>query len=380
MNVSVLIPDGESHLLMYVINSLSQIKGVKVYVMSNDKYIPMRFSRHVHHFSYYPKTDNEKDWISYINEEIKRHNIDIVMPIFENGIEAVIKNKNEIVCNTLDLFPEYKNFEMAKNKWLLTNHLLSQDIPFPKSILFASSLPVEVENFRFPIIMKPIKGSGGGDGVCLFQNRDEFFNYLNHNTIAGEQIIQEYVKGYDIGCSVLCKDGDILAFTIQKATMLNTNPFKPLLGVKFVYEEELQRIIEKLMRSLNWSGVAHIDMKYDEEEKLFKILEVNTRFWGSLEASLMAGVNFPHLYCKTLLKEPFDLPAYNHIEYLNLKGFAKSLGKRKSSLFDLRFISKNTPVLFAVKDPIPTIFKYSGMAKHLLLRRLKKQFKVLNYF
>ena len=371
MKLSVLIPDGESHLLIYVINSLSQVKGVKIYIMSNVKHISMRSSRYIHHFSYYPKTDYEQDWIANINDEIKKYDIDIVMPIFEKGIETAIKYRKDIEGGKLCLLPTLDNFEKARNKWLLTRHLLVNDIPFPNSILYSKNQSLILEELTFPIILKPTLASGGGDGVCFFKNKEELQDHLLINKVGYEQIIQEYVKGYDIGCSVLCSSGNILAYTIQKATMLNTNPFKPLLGVQFVYEEDLYKIIERLIKSLNWSGVAHVDLKYDVENKIFKIIEVNTRFWGSLDASLLAGVNFPYLYCLTTLNENFELPRYDHINYLNLKGLAKSIIKDKSLLFNLSFILKNTPVGFALKDPLPTIFKYMNFAKKRFVSKLK---------
>jgi len=46
----------------------------------------------------------------------------------------------------------------------------------------------------------------------------------------------------------------------------------------YLYKEEAYLLIKKLMKILNWSGVVHIDMVYDETEKFFKIHEVNTRF------------------------------------------------------------------------------------------------------
>ncbi len=379
MRVSVLIPDGESHLLIFVINSLSQIKGIEIHVMSNVKFISMRSSRYIASFAYYPKTENEQLWITNVNNVIIKHKIDLVMPIFENCMETIIKHKKSFVGEKLCLLPDLVNFGKARNKWLLTQHLLLNNIPFPKSVLYSpnESLTLTLENLRFPIIIKPVIGSGGGDGVYLFQNRDELESYLHTKKFDCAQIIQEYVKGYDIGCSVLCKSGNILAFTIQKATMLNSNPFKPWLGVEFVYEEDLYAIVERLMKSLTWYGVAHIDLKYDVDNQTFKIIEVNTRFWGSLDASLIAGVNFPHLYCLASKNESFETPQYKNINYLNLKGLAKTLFKDKSLLFDFNFIMKNTPVGFALKDPLPIIFKYMVLSKNVFFVKLKAKFKII---
>jgi len=360
--ISILIPDGESYLLIYVINSLSQIKDIDIYIMSNQKYNYMRYSRHIHHFSFYPKVNDTKCWINNISNELTKYNIDVIMPIGELGIEALIKDKENLTSkDKLCLLPDFSNFKKADNKWDLVQHLSLNDIPFPKSIIYSKVDFLEIDKLNFPVISKPILDSDGGEGVCLFNDKVELQNYLFNNQFENKQIIQEYVKGYDIGCSVLSKSGNILAFTMQKATLVNTNPFRPLLGVKFVYEEDLYRIIEKLIKSLNWSGVAHIDLRYDVENKIFKVIEVNPRFWGSLDASLSAGVNFPYLYCLATLNKDFKPLKYKHIEFLNLKGLAISILKNIFLIFNVKFIMNNTPVKYALKDPLPTIFKYTNL-------------------
>ncbi|WP_053975392.1 ATP-grasp domain-containing protein [Mangrovimonas xylaniphaga] len=369
--LSILIPDGESSLLLYVVNGLSQVKGINIYVMSNKKYIPMRLSRHIKNFSFYPKTENELDWIENINQEIKEYKIDVLLPIYESGIETIIKFRGKLISEKLCLLPSIVDFTKAKNKWMLARHLLINDLPYPETALFLMEEKFRINKLKFPLIVKPVEGRGGGEGVFLFNTKDELEYYFLNNNFTNSQIVQEYVKGYDIGCSVLCKSGDILAFTIQKCTMPNTNPFRPLLGVKFVYDENLYRIVKKMMESLNWSGVAHVDLRYDIEAKVYKVIEVNTRFWGSLDASLTAGINFPYLYCLAISNVNFVVPKYNYISFLNLKGLLLSIVKDRKLLFDFSYMLNNTPLKFALKDPLPFIFKYISFTKVSLANLVK---------
>ncbi|AXP79139.1 carbamoyl phosphate synthase-like protein [Mariniflexile rhizosphaerae] len=376
MAISVLIPDGDSHLLIYVVNSLSQVKDVEIYIMSNQRHIPMRYSRHIFHFSYYPKTNEELEWIKNINEESKKHKIDVIMAIYEKGIEALIKYKDKILFkDKLCLLPAYNNFKIAKNKWKLAEHLLTNNLPFPKSYLYNSNNLTTDETIKFPIIVKPTEGIGGGTDVNIFKDLAGLQEYFAINKLNDHEfIIQEYIEGYDIGCSVLCKSGSILAFTIQKATMNADNPFAPLLGVKFVYEEQLYEIIVKLIKSLNWSGVAHVDCRFDIKSNTFKIIEVNTRFWGSLDASLIAGVNFPYLYCLTGLNKQFELPKYKKVNYLNLKGLVKSIRNNVLFIFHFKFILNNTSFKYALNDPVPMVYKFVMRTKNIILEKIKHHF------
>lgn len=337
----------------------------------------MRYSRHIYHFSYFPKTLDANNWIDNINKETEAHNIDLIMPICEHGIEMLLKHKDQLLFkDKLCLLPDYKCFMTANNKWNLVEHLSINNIPFPKTILFSKYDSLKFDHLSFPVIVKPILESGGGEGVHLFDSKEELQNYLlNNKQLVNKLIIQKYVTGYDIGCSVLCKSGSILAFTIQKATMANSKPFGPLLGAKFVYDEDLYKTIENLMKSLNWSGVSHIDLRYDMTTKEFKVIEINARYWGSLDASLIAGINFPNLYCLASLNKTFDSPEYRFIDYLNLKGLFKSFKKNIFLIFNFKFILSHTPVVYAIYDPLPTIVKYSTYSKNILAGKVKNLFK-----
>jgi predicted ATP-grasp superfamily ATP-dependent carboligase len=52
---------------------------------------------------------------------------------------------------------------------------------------------------------------------------------------------------------------------------------------------------ERLLEGLKWHGVAMVEFKHDARDGVPKLLEVNGRFWGSLQLSVDAGVDFPHL-------------------------------------------------------------------------------------
>lgn len=378
---SILIPDGESHnMLLYVVNCLSYVKGLEIYVMSSRKNNPMRYSRHIKGYTYYTKTNSDLNWINNINKEIEKHNIDVVMPIFEIGIKRLIEYRSKILQeNKLGLLPTLASFNTAINKGLLSKYLEANDILGPKTVIIASNAGLDkVNDLSFPVIIKPVEGFGGGQGIDVFSTVEDLKNHFINNDFNYVNIVQEYIIGYDIDCSVLCRDGDILAFTIQKGNMIGENQLAPQFGLSFLYEEELYNIVEKLMKSLDWNGVAHVDMRYDQNTKQFKVIEVNTRFWASLDASLIAGVNFPHLYCLSSIGNVFQKPQYEFVKYLSLKGLIKKIKKDIKFIFKINFILNNTPFKFALKDPIPMIYKFISRTKVILISKFIKRFKKKN--
>jgi len=54
----------------------------------------------------------------------------------------------------------------------------------------------------------------------------------------------------------------------------------------------------RLLDALQWHGVAMVEFRYDERDKDYKLLEINPKFWGSLDLALAAGVDFPSYLCQ----------------------------------------------------------------------------------
>ncbi len=374
--LSILIPDGEHPLLLYILNCFSYAKGIEIYVISNKKNNPFRYSRYITEFLYYPKTKSVLDWINNIDREVERYNIDVIMPIFETGIKTLIKYRYKMLYKAkLGLLPSLTNFNTTINKGLLSKHLLANNIPGPKSVIISSSKELDkVNNLKFPVILKPIEGFGGGKGIEVFETQEDFTNYFSNYNFNYLNIVQEYINGYDIDCSVLCSNGDILAFTIQKGNMIGKSQFAPQLGLSFLYEQELYYVVEKLIKSLDWCGVAHIDMRYDQKSEEFKVIEVNPRFWLSLDASLIAGVNFPYLYCLSSMGIIFQKPKYKYVGYLNLRGLIKKIKQDIKFMFKINFILNNTDLKFALKDPLPLVYKFITKIRRIIISRFSYQF------
>jgi predicted ATP-grasp superfamily ATP-dependent carboligase len=373
---SVLIPDGSDHelLVLQVVNCLALKKDVKIYIISSKRLSYLRFSRHVKRLIYRSKT-NAKNWIKHIDEVVDAYSIDIILPVFEIGIKHLIENQIYLRHkDKLCISPNELNFKTAGYKDLLYNHLKFNDFPCPESIISNPKNKPNVSRLNFPIIAKPVYGFGGGQNSRVLHNEEDIQSYVNSVKYSCNTIYQNFIKGHDISCNVLCKEGALLAYTIQDGNIFKNDGLTPLAGFNFIRNDELLLILEALMKSLNWSGVANIDFRYDEDVKAFKIIEVNTRYWINVDASALADVNFPYLHCLATLGRKVETKPSKTMSYLNLKGFVRSVAKTPSLLLKVYYLSNNTAVGYALKDPLPIIYKFVWRTKNILVGKLSKTF------
>jgi predicted ATP-grasp superfamily ATP-dependent carboligase len=360
--ISVLIPDGENDLALKVLRCLSIVPNIQVSVLSREKWNPIRLSRHHSGFFSHTVDQFDRKRLDVILDLAKQLEVDIILPVEQSAIRLISEYREEVeAIAALPPIASPDVMDIASDKWLLTDILKKENIPYPQSILFQSELPDEHDftQIPYPVLTKPLNGAGG-TGILFFDNSSELSAYLKSKDCPEKLVIQSFIRGYDLGCSVLCQNGEIKAYTIQKGVIPGVKRFEPPSSIEFIQQEQVYKNIEKLMRALNWSGVANIDLRYDEDKKEVKILEINPRYWASVIGSLVAGINFPNLACQLSMGLDFPRPEYQLVRYTKPEAAFKLLLKEYFKGNISIGTIKNTGLLYTMTDPGPEFIKYYG--------------------
>jgi predicted ATP-grasp superfamily ATP-dependent carboligase len=162
-------------------------------------------------------------------------------------------------------------------------------------------------------VIKPCTGSGSS-GIIYGPLLPAFDFIERHWQRYGALLLQERIPadGRGIGDSVLM-DGrgrDLARFSHER---LKQYPVSggPSTDRQSIHHPKLEEYSLALLKGLNWNGIAMVEWKADPRDGSFKLMEINPRFWGSLELAVRSGVDFPVLYARHALGEaPSSLPAY----------------------------------------------------------------------
>ena len=282
--------------------------------------------------------------------------IDVLLPVGVDWIEfAGVMHAPLSQAMAVVPVPEPEAFKTVNNKWSLAQFMQAHDVPGPPTILgtLDDNFEQQLHALKFPILTKPIT-AWGGEGIRRFETLPEFEAFLaeyGHERFKNRYILQSFLTGYVIGLNVLCQEGKILAHTMQRGFIPNSQKWAAAAAIRFVWQEGVLEAAEKLLTALKWSGFSNIDMFYDTTDNQVKILEVNSRFWGSLRGSYVAGVNFPYLACLAAHDVPFSCPKYELAQYIHPKtaikeGLSKLLGKGQNN-----FTFNETGLKFLLSDP-----------------------------
>ena len=333
--LSILIPDGESSLALFVAHCLSSVPNVKVHALSTDRWAPLRFSRRCHSFSFVPHAHDSNRWMDAIAGAVKRHRVDVLLPVDTQAIPFAIANRaalSEFVA--VAPLPDQRAFDVANNKWLMAGLLAANEIASPPSLLVDNSDGFfrELQALKFPVLLKPT-GSRGGDGIRQFDTLGELRHFLEAKPPRTQDqcIVQSVMPGIDVSINILAREGHVQVITAQQGIVPNSQKFGAPGGLEFVDDECFRQVAEKLTAALPWNGYVNVDTLWSAASSV-QVLDINARFWASVRGSWVAGVNFPHLACLAALGVPFDAPAMPTTRYFHgktaVRQFISSLLRR----------------------------------------------------
>jgi predicted ATP-grasp superfamily ATP-dependent carboligase len=84
-----------------------------------------------------------------------------------------------------------------------------------------------------------------------------------------------------------------------------------VLSESVALDPEVLEHAERILEALKWHGVAMVEFKRDASDGVSKLLEINGRFWGSLQLAVDAGVNFPYLLYRLAIEGDIEpVPVY----------------------------------------------------------------------
>ena len=301
---SVLILDANTRCALAATRSLGK-KGVRVVVAGETKRTLSGASKYCSEGFVYPSPAGDLEgFLATIKAESSRRGIEVIFPMTEISVSTVLRHQEQFEPLKLP-FGDLKTFDSLTDKWRLLKLAQRLHISIPKTHFVGeiSSLGAICSELKFPVVLKPYRSriwSGGrwiSTSVHYAGSVEELkeiaaqHEYFNQHPF----LIQEYISGQGQGVFALCDHGKPIVFFAHRR--LRERP--PSGGVSVLSESiepnpEAHRMARAILEYVGWHGVAMVEFKVSAEGTPY-LMEVNGRFWGSLQLAIDAGVDFPWL-------------------------------------------------------------------------------------
>lgn len=308
--MNILVTDGNTRPALAIVRSLGS-KANRLFVGEKKQPSLASSSRYCFESFVYPDPAEDSDrFIDTLIQVIREYDVDVVLPVTDITTLSITANKKEIEQFCAVPFADYETINFLSNKFevlkLAANGL---DIPIPKTTFIVGKDQIRElpEGLIFPVVIKPSRSRINLNNkwistAVLYANSLEELNHILENKSEMEFpiMLQERIIGPGIGVFLCYNKGKCIAYFCHRR--LREKP--PSGGVSVLCESIpilplAKQFAERLLNSLNWHGVAMVEFKLDQRDNIPKLMEINSRFWGSLQLAISSGVDFPSILIET---------------------------------------------------------------------------------
>jgi len=312
----VLVLDANQRSSLAVIRSLGSLDNVQIFTSDSTVKAIGGCSKYSQKYLRYPEIEKAPfAFLNWLEEVIKSLELDFLMPCTEMSSQIILMNRTLFEGTSIP-FDTLENVMAIADKSNLVNIARRIDIASPKSIHYDRASDVDTLQFtQYPIVIKPSRSLIWNGMNCkqtevkIAKNKVDLerilttYRWLESNPF----MIQEFIEGHGAGVFALYDKGKPVAFFSHKR--LREKP--PQGGVSVVststpLNPNLLGNAKKLLDNVKWHGVAMVEFRVTNDGTPY-LMEVNTRFWGSLQLAIDAGVDFPRLLFRISNNEKVEL-------------------------------------------------------------------------
>lgn len=276
------------------------LKGAEVSVGSTSLHAVSFYSKYARSNYIYPNPKNTPlRFINAIKRLVEKGNYDVLLPIGYNTTVTTAKFKEQLIQHVAVPVADYDSLSIAADKNKTLKFADKIGIPIPKTIACKNFNDVKkaVKELKFPMVIKAALETGRTTYASrLTELRSKCRSLLT--SLSDGFLIQEYIPGDGYGFFGLFNEGALRAIFMHKRLREYPITGGPSTAAESVYKPRLKELGLKILRPLNWHGVAMVEFRKDFRDNEFKLMEINPKFWGSLDLAIASGMDFPYLICK----------------------------------------------------------------------------------
>ena len=295
--IRVLLTDGGARQSLTILHGLKEI-GCHVTVLCSSKY----------DVCYASKLPDEKilnenaagsysGFEEFLYSQISSGKYDVLLPVAEMSTNKVTKHEDEYKKYVKLACAPREAYIQAFNKQNTFEHAMNIGMPCPATRRENQTVEDYLESVEFPVIIKPRFGMGS-IGFHKFERREDFWPYIKeHNINLDQYVLQKFIE-YDkyLGAIMFIdqKGNVCMAYADEVLRWFPIDAGTACL-IRSIDNPELLDNTERLLKAMNWQGIAALSFMIDKTDNTPKLQEINGRIPASIKLSWQCGINVAKL-------------------------------------------------------------------------------------
>lgn len=237
---------------------------------------------------------------------LEKNPMDVFIPVGFPVTRFTCLHEESIGELTRLAIPTAHQEQMAGDKFVSNLLAIRTGVGAPKTIRISSMDELEPagKELGFPLILKGARETGLGIVAkaesleSLRQTYEDLMERFGLTRPEDWPLLQEFIPGWGCGFFAIYDKGECKRVFMHRRVREYPATGGASCCAESFRDPELERSGRALLNELKWHGVAMVEFRFDERDKQFKLIEINPKFWGSLELALAVGADFAGDYVR----------------------------------------------------------------------------------
>jgi predicted ATP-grasp superfamily ATP-dependent carboligase len=318
--VRILVTDADSPKALAIVRSIGQQH--EVWTAAESRLAIAGWSRYAAQHLKYGFTSAEQ-FSTWLLSACTSNRIDVVITPEESSSLLAAHHEAQFTARGIRLtnLPLHA-LEIAMDKAATVSTAQDIGIPIPAThtLRQTSDALKSAHELGYPVVVKPRfsrywagREFISSDGVGYAATDEQLLSLMaTQDPRLPPPLLQKFIPGTGCGvCVLLARDGTLCAeFAHERLRDYRPTGSGSVLRRSARVDPRLRDMSLNLLRHLGCYGVAMVEFRIDSRTGDPYLMEINGRFWGSLQLAIDAGVNFPALLVDLALGRPVTKPAY----------------------------------------------------------------------
>ena len=291
---------GDTQVGLWVVRSLARggLKVFSVVASANGLSAHSRYSSGAWMLEHGPQSPR---WLDDVESLARELDVGSIMTIAEAFHQALIAGRDRFEPDIHVFSPSAEAFRKATDKDYMQQLCRTLGVPVARGTTLDEFMKAGANGLTYPLVLRtraqndpnakrtPWKAAYAEGPDQLRRLHDSVAD------IAANVLVQEYHPGVEDHVQILMHDGE--AFMVGDYIGEHHMPLAGGVTVQRVscHHRGLVNDAVRLLKALEWEGVAGVQFHYDLVSDEYIFLEINPRFIGGLPTVIMAGFDAPFL-------------------------------------------------------------------------------------
>ncbi len=248
-------------------------------------------------------------FVAAVQRVVERHGRLVVYPGQDEALNALVGGESGMPADAVLPYPGPEPLDALRDKSRLAGLAADAGLATPSTLAVGPGRDLLSGELPDGAVVKPSLPGGAFAEVRLAESLDELRAVLATVPPAEEVVLQERLSGRLMAVSVVVDRDGALARRFQQVALRTWPPDAGIssLAVSVEPDEALVEACRALLAAAGYWGLAQL--QFLDAPGGRRLIDVNTRFYGSLALALAAGVNLPAAWHAVTLEQPAGRPA-----------------------------------------------------------------------